>query len=364
MAEPTDVAAETVPGAVPEAAPGPIPDVTAGAPRLSLVLVCMHGWEDLVLPLPGLRAQTIARDIELLVVAPPGLFEREAIESISGLFAVRLLETEDAFPRGRAAAVATAVARAPFIGLQETHSRADPEAFELILAAMEGGRRIVAPTFHCANAEQPWGAATYTLTHAHAAPPVDPAPRRHLVTHHAVYPAAFLRAHAAELDREHLLQERFADEGGTLLFHPGAVLWHIEAARPGLTIWIAYVLGRQFGWSRSRGWGRPERLARALLLPAIQGLMALRLLGRLRRLQETRPTFWAAAPHTAVLGLAFGWGEVAGTFRRGDPWPMEIERHEYDSFARLSGSPPALRLLAEALEANRTAGSRAAAGAG
>lgn len=321
----------------------------SSAPRLSLILVCYHGRGDLLLPLPGLQAQTIAGEIELLLVARPGLFAPGEVEAITGLHSVRLVTVADPVPRGRAAAAAVPAATAPFIGLHENHTRAEPETYERILAAMPEGLAAIAPTFYCANAEAPWASAVFALAHGHCGASIDPGARDHLVHHHAVYPAVFLRAHAEELEHENRLQARVVREGGELRFQPETVLWHIEAASPRMGLWIAFILGRQFGWSRSRGWSAPQRLGRALLLPAIMAVSVLRLLKDLRRLQDSRPYVGQAALPVALMGVTFALGEVRGTFHRSNPWPDAVELHEFEVFERLDGRPPALGLLAQAL---------------
>ena len=77
-----------------------------------------------------------------------------------------------------------------------------------------------------------------------------------------------------------------------------------------------FVLGRMFGYGRSRAMGLAERLGRALLLPLIVAKNVQRCLGNARRLAATRSELLRAAAPTAVAASCFSIGEVVGYFDR------------------------------------------------
>jgi len=318
-------------------------------PRLSLILVCPKGWSDLVLALPGLQAQTIAKDIELILAAKPGLFPNDINDRIEGLHSVRIVETTEFIPRGAAVIEAIAKCRAPFIGPHENHSYAEAETYEKLLDAMGENTGCIAPIYYCLNAEARWAAATSVVTHGHAAAPVTGESRRQLTLHHAVYPADVLKPRAELFRDENILHQTLYDEGFKVHFLPGTVLWHLEAGTPSLALAIAHVLGRQFGWHRSREMANLERIGRLLALPLVVLVLLKHYLGMLMSLDDLRTMRLAVVPHVSLLAGVFAIGEVHGYFTKNNPWPRWIEEHEYDLIERLEGKAPERRAVIDAV---------------
>jgi hypothetical protein len=100
--------------------------MTSSTPQLSVVIVTIDGLDGLTLPLPGLTTQTIASEIDLLIVAAPGRIDSRALASLEAFHSVRLFEVDRVANRGREAAAAVAEARAPFVAMHENHTRAEP----------------------------------------------------------------------------------------------------------------------------------------------------------------------------------------------------------------------------------------------
>ena len=162
--------------------------IDTGGPRpdLSLVIVTLGGLADLAVPVPGLRAQTVADRIELILVAAPGKIAPGELDDLTEFHSVRVVERDTISNRGRDAAAGVAVARAPFVGLHENHTRAEPATYERLLAAFTDKVGAACPAIYAANAEMPWGRAMYSVAHIHAAPPVPAEPQLHLVLHQSV----------------------------------------------------------------------------------------------------------------------------------------------------------------------------------
>ena len=308
-------------------------------PKLSLIIVALHGWSDLVLALPGLQAATIAKDIELIIAGKEGAFPDDIGDRIDGLHSVKFVPTTEFVPRGAAVANAIEHATAPFIGTHENHAYAEPETYEMILDAMGEKTGCIAPVYYCLNNHADWAAATSVITHGHAAAPADDVSRPLLVLHSAIYPADVLRPRAALFRNEVKLHETLFNEGYEVHFLPGTVNWHVEAGLPSMAYAIAHLLGRMYGWNRSRDYGLPERLLRALAFPAIAAISAKRYVQQLRRMDDLQHKKNRIIPHVASMGVAFAVGEVHGYFTKKNPWPDWADLHEYELLERLVGPP-------------------------
>lgn len=314
-------------------------------PRLSLILVSPHGWSDLVMALPGLRAQTIAKEIELVIAAKPGLFPEDVNDRIEGLHSVKLVETTNFLPRGAAVADAVPHCSAPHIGTHENHAFAEPETYESILEAMTEKTGAIAPVYYCLNSDCDWAAATSVVTHGHCSAPVGGESRPILVLHSAIYPAEVLRPRAHLFRNEAELHRVLYDEGFEVRFLPGTVNWHTEAGKPSMAFKIADLNGFMLGWTRSRDWGLGQKLLRAAALPAIVAISMRRFIGTALRMEDLSHKRYKLVPHLTLLSVVFSVGEVRGYFMRDNPWPEWAEWHEYELIERLVGPPPKRREL-------------------
>ena len=319
-------------------------------PKLSLILVALHGWSDLVLALPGLKAATIAKDIELIIAGKPENFPEDIGERIEGLHSVKFVPTTEFVPRGAAVVRAIEHATAPFIGTHENHAYAEPETYEMIIEAMGPKTGCIAPVYYCLNNNADWAAATSVLTHGHAAAPADDVSRPLLVLHSGIYPADVLRPRAELFRNEVKLHETLFNEGFEVHFLPGTVNWHVEAGKPSMAYALAHLLGRMYGWNRSREYGLPEKVLRSLAFPAIAAISVKRYVLQLRRMEDLTHKRTRIIPHVASIGFVFALGEVHGYFTKRNPWPDWADLHEYELLERLVGPPPEREPLINAVE--------------
>lgn len=72
--------------------------------------------------LPGIKAQTTAKDIEGALAAKPGVFRDDIKDRVEGIHSVKVAEVSILIPRGAAVAEAVPHATAPFIGTHENHA--------------------------------------------------------------------------------------------------------------------------------------------------------------------------------------------------------------------------------------------------
>jgi hypothetical protein len=324
------------------------------APQLSVILVTRDGLDSLALPIPGLLQQTIAADIELLLVAPVGVVTGATLEGLAGLHSVRVLEVGKVSNRGREAAIAVAEARAPFIALHENHTRADSQTFERMIAAHAARTAATGPMMCAANPENPWGLAMYALCYGHCAPPAHSRPRTMLPNHNSVYRTEVLRRFGSSLPdrlmRENALHGELVDEGYDLRIAPDTRIWHVNESRPGRVLGDSFYLGRAYGCARSAEWSLRRKCLYAAAWPAVAALTATRFIRALHHTfgasgelpPAVLPAFLAASAHAA--------GEIRGYFTQEVPIDEEIELHEFHIAGRLGGRSPAAPWLAQAVQ--------------
>jgi len=316
-------------------------------PSVSIVIVSLGGLAELGLPMPGILAQTIADQIELIIVARAGTVSEADLLSLSGLQSVRLVEKPVITNRGLDAAAGIAVATAAFIGLHENHTRAEPETYERLLAAFRADDAALAPVMYPANGEMPWGQAMYAVAHHHASPPNTAEPISQLVLHHGLYRTELVRPFGERMKNEPRVQTELIDAGYHLRYVPQTVVWHLNDARPRCVAKLVFALGRVYGFGRQREFSVFHRIARLLASPAIVGLHVLRCARIAKRQAFTRRRFVRCLPNVIFAGSVFGIGEVIGYFDTKSVWLDDHELTEFDVLGRLAGREPAMRWLRE-----------------
>ena len=207
------------------------------------MIVTLGGLAELGLPMPGILAQTIADQIELIIVARAGTVSEADLLSLSGLQSVRLVEKPVITNRGLEAAAGIAVATADFIGLHENHTRAEPETYERLLAAFRADDAALVPVMYPANCEMPWGQAMYAVAHHHASPPNTAEPVSQLVLHHGLYRTELVRPFGKRMKNEPRVQTELIDAGYHLRYVPQTVVWHLNEARPRSVAKVVFALG-------------------------------------------------------------------------------------------------------------------------
>ncbi len=320
-------------------------------PEVSLVLVTAHGLDELAMPLPGILGQTIARRIELILVAPEGQVTEQDLAELSALHSVRLVEKSEVVNRGFDAAAGVVFATAPFVGLHENHTRAEPQTYERVLAAFKPEDGALAPVMYAANEDMAWGQAMYAVAHHHAGPPNSDKPKGNLVLHHGIYRTELLQASGENLRDEPGVQNDLLDKGYHLRSVPETAVWHLNESRPRMVTKVLFALGRLYGFARRGKISAPMRLVRLVLAPGILGLHILRCLKNGRDQAVSTRNFLRSAPVTAFAGAVFGLGEVVGYFDKQSAWLEDHELTELHVRGRIAANTPRATWLREAIEA-------------
>ncbi len=311
------------------------------ASRLSVVITTRTGLPELRPVLSNLCRQTVAREIELIIVAPRGGVEPEEISAVEGFRSVTLLEIDRVVNRGSAAAQAILRARTPFVGLHENHAFPAIDTLERLIEDRSELDAGVAPSMRAANPETRRSLAMFLLAYGHVAAPAHPAPRDLLPDHSAVYRTEALQAFGDRLpglmEEEIRLQRALSAKGLVLRVHPHAPTWHINESRWSRTFSDPFVVAMRFGADRAAAWGLARRVAYALAWPAVVALRLRQLVRMGRRATDTCERIGWLAPMLALAATVGALGEVWGYLAPETPMPRGFQEHEFHIRSRLAG---------------------------
>ena len=232
-------------------------------PRLSAIVIIPDGLSTVGTLLRHLRAQTV-RDLELVLVAPPGCIDATARAGLGDFASVQVVESTTA-TAAHARAAGIRAATSPVIALTEDHSLPEPGWAEALLRPFAEGCAVAGPEVANGNPGTlvSWG--NFLIEYGEWSTPAPAGAAAHLPGHNSAYRREVLLALGDALP-EWLEAES--------LLH-----WHLRAAGHRLVVEPA---------------ARARRLAYATGAPAIPWVRLLRLLRALRRPGQP-------APATALL---------------------------------------------------------------
>ena len=161
--------------------------------RLSVVVVTNTGLRSLFPILAALKDQTIASDIELIIVGPQ--LDQHEVEACCGnVFGrVRGLSVGPIQNRGRAATHGIMAASAPFVALTENHCFPVSNWAERLLEGYDDSISGVGPSVLNANPETLLSWTTFALGYGDFAPTMPAETRHELPYHNSSYRTAVLR---------------------------------------------------------------------------------------------------------------------------------------------------------------------------
>lgn len=313
-------------------------------PRLSVILVSRTGLAEATPVLTTLRRQTVADAMEVLLVAPRGTVDPEALARF-GFPWSRLVEVEEVDNRGRGAAAAMAVAAAPVVATVENHAFPEPDLFERVMEAWRDSDAALAPVIRPANRSSARSLGSFVLFYGDMAAPGHDGPRDSLPVHNGVYRSEVLRALGDDLGdamaEEQRLHARLRARGHTLRQVPGAVTWHVNETRWRRLLGDPFILARRYGAHRCREWSVSRRLLYVAAVPAIAVARFRHLTARARAAEDVRAHGGRILPMLALLAVVSAAGEAAGYLDRGYRVPADFEIHEFHIRGRLAAGPPA-----------------------
>jgi hypothetical protein len=299
-------------------------------PALSIIMPLLARSSSWPTARDALRAQTIADQLELVVVSH--LIDPLSPNGKPGGLHERIVAVAPEVSRSEALAVGVRAASAEIVVFAEDHAFPEPDWAAALLDAHTAGRVAVAPAVANANPTSALSWANLLLGYGRWVPPIEGGLLDELPAHHASYRRAILleRAEAlpALIGREGRLQAELQARGHELTLEPRAVVRHLNASTLRGTIDLRVNAGRLYAAHRARreGWSPARRLLYAVGSPLIPAVRFVRITQELRsRTHDLTPRVLAGTAVGVALdgvgqliGYAGGEGTAAGRIERLD----------------------------------------------
>lgn len=260
----------------------------------------------------SLAKQTIAKELELVLVSPDTESCRSEISSLDRFHSVLFETTGPVIVLGNARAAGVRAASAPVVFIAETHAYPDPRFAETLLDVLSGDWSVAVPGFRNANPINPLSWAGFLSDYGRWAASLPAGETERPPSHDVAFRRDVLLEFGDRLD--HALT--FGDEmylglvarGHRAYFEPAAGIQHVNIARFGPWIRERFVTGVLIAGYRSTRWGWPKRLAYAVGSP----LIPIVILGRISagvldaRKRQRLPTGTLPAIVMGVIAKAAG----------------------------------------------------------
>ncbi|MGA9370905.1 MAG: hypothetical protein WBV53_03550 [Solirubrobacterales bacterium] len=285
--------------------------------------------------LAHLRAQTVANQIELVVVAPSAdNVLGELATELDGFHSIQGVELDPWLSLPLARAGGTRAARAPLIAFSETHCFPDPNWAETMIETHRGPWAAVGPEMNNENPARAISWANLLLDYGAWVAPAEAGPVDDLPGHNSCYKRAVLLDYGDELgpllQAESILHRDLRARGHRLYLQPAAKVHHRNIARLGPSLRTAFQSGRNFAGLRERDWTTLRRAAYAagsFLIPFVR----LARIAADRRRKGMGSELPRVLPAMACVLIASAAGELVGYLAGGGSSlqriaPVELHR--------------------------------------
>jgi hypothetical protein len=287
------------------------------SPKLSVVILTPDCYATIRRTMSLLRGQTIADDIEVIVVAP----SRECLADDRGELAGfdhQVVEVGPFLSTTAARVAGIRRARSAVVALAEDHSFPAKNWAEQLVVSHHGPWAVVGPAMGNANPRHAASWANLAIEYGSWLNPAPSGPADHLPGHNSAYKRDILLAYGedleAMLEAETILHWDLGVKGYRLYLNGNAKTFHLNYTRFGPAVGLRFLGGRLFAAARARQWPIRKRIARGLSSPVIPFVRGRRILTDLRRVDR----FWPFMPQIALLVALFlvadAIGEMFGYF--------------------------------------------------
>ena len=326
-------------------------------PAMSVVLPTPSDFASVATTVRHLRAQTVARRLELVVVAmgrADFTLEERACRGFQAARVVRVAKRS----HGDACAAGVRAARAPIVVFAEDHCFPEPGWAEALLEGYSAPEiAAVGPVFRNANPGSLVSWCDFVIGYGPWMNPRAGGEHPFLAGHNSSYRRDVLTGlgdRLAELlEAETVLHLELRRTGLRLVVQPRARAAHTNFGRFRVWLPVQYHCGRVFAAERARAWGRARRAFYATASPLIPCVRLLRALRYLGTAEGARPSVARAAPLLGLGLAADGMGQLVGyiagsgsspgyltgfEFRRVDHVPERDRRLWAEDDPRLEGA--------------------------
>ncbi len=245
--------------------------------KISVVLVAFRDYAHIARTVGFLSRQTVADQIELIIVAPHRLPE---LATLTGFGAVQVVEIGRIHNVDIAAADGVLAATAPIVSVIEDHAYPDPAWAERIIATYaQGDWGIVGSRIGNANPASGLSWANMLIAYG----PQSRTKRqevKNMPTHNSSFRTALVQAYGDDLrammGRGGGLMAALREQGATA-FHAGdARVAHANPSKLSASADLRFNAGRQYATKRAQDWSLSKRIGFALGAPLIPFVRLLR----------------------------------------------------------------------------------------
>lgn len=301
--------------AKPQKRPEVLQGKPSGTPALSAVVVIPDTYEIVRRTMECLRAQTIAEQVEIVIVAPSrqqiGLDERElaCFHSWQVVGVGKVTSIGDGFAAG------IRNARAPIVALTEDHSYPDANWAEAFVSAHRQPWAAVGPRMRNGNPGTMVSWADFYQAYGEWTDPISSGTVRHLPGHNSSYKRDILLSLGEELkifmQAESVLHRYLVARDYRLFLETSTCTTHLNFDTWSAWIPARYHTGRQFASTWAHSWSRARRLFFTLASPMIPWVRLWRIQKRVCRREP--PVFQIRLLPIMLVGLLVeGLGHLIG----------------------------------------------------
>jgi predicted dehydrogenase len=320
---------------------------------LSVVLVAIDQYEIIERTVAHLCRQTIAGQIELVVMArcPERLkIPRTVCDSFSD---VRIVDIGPERRMGAVRAEGLRQARAPYVAMAEDHCYPNAVWAASLVAQHDAGADVVGPRMVNCNPETATSWAAYLIAYSAWTGTGEPRNVTMLPGHNSSYRRHTMLQFGDELDLlmscECVAHWALAANGSKLVWEPGAQCRHVNLTCRRSLCSTMYHHGRIFGAARTRNFNTARRLLYVLASPLIPALRVYRAWPAMTATVPQNVSRWkvrgvfTAAAVASTVGEALGMAAGVGTSPQVD-WRNELDRRQLirpADWYLIAGSTPA-----------------------
>jgi hypothetical protein len=287
-------------------------DGSAVRPALSVILPSCSTPAVQRTTLGHLGNQTIASDIEVIVVCPQPERHEEVADLVVPFHSVRFIASPaDCCSLGRQRAIGTLAAKAEFIAFGEDHCAPAPDWAESLVAAFRSGPWAgIGVAMHNANPQTALSWGNLVIGYYNWVAPVHAGEIENISGSNATFRRSLLTPFGDDLaellERGGAVQAELRKRGHRFFIEPAARVYHKNFSLLSSTLRLRYDIGRFNGARQVRGKGIVGRLVAAVLAPVEVGLRLGKIVKRMAaRGYPVRPRL--------VFGLGVGLsGDVVG----------------------------------------------------
>jgi predicted dehydrogenase len=328
-------------------APAAVVSPLAAIYPLTVVASTPTGYASLRTTVAHLRRQTVADQIELILVGPSEDALVAPPEELAGFVAVSTVAIGPVESLGAANAAGVRRARGRVVVLTEDHCFPDPGwAAALIEAHRPDDVSAVGPVVKNGNPGTQVSEADYAIGYGPWMAPMPAGAKPFLAGHNSSYKRDDLLALGGRLERfleaETVLHFEWTAQGRQLLVEPRAQVRHVNYSRWRSWLPVQFLAGRHFGGLRASTWPVRRRLFYSAASPLIPLVRLARITREFFR-PGRRPVRLARMSPALVVGLLLdGVGQGVGyMFGPGDAM-AKLSRYEFN---RIDHVRPRDRLL-------------------